>query len=209
LNKGTLYIISAPSGAGKSSLIRNILKQRKNIIFSISYTTRPPRNNERNGKDYFFVNEEKFFEMINKGLFLEYAKVHNFYYGTEKNFILKNLDQGNDIILDIDYQGAKIVKNNIKDTSISLISIFILPPSFEVLKERLVKRGTDSEEVINLRLKNALREIKHSLTYDYLIINDKLDKAFKELEAIFTCNSLKSEFIKDKVKEIIKSYKGA
>jgi len=207
--EGTIFIISAPSGAGKTSLIQKILKNRENSIFSISFTTRPPRNNEINGKDYFFINNDQFKSMIENNEFLEFAKVHNYYYGTGKDYVFKNIRKGKNVILDIDYQGAKIVKNNIKDTSISLISIFILPPSFEVLKERLVKRGTDSEEVINLRLKNALREIKHSLTYDYLIINDKLDKAFNELEAIFTCNSLKSEFIKDKVKEIIKSYKGA
>ncbi len=204
--KGTIFIISAPSGAGKTSLIKKLLEEIDNIVFSISYTTRAPRGSEVDGKDYFFISESKFKQMIDKEEFLEYAKVHNHYYGTGKDYVLKNINSGKDIVLDIDWQGAKIVKDNLNQKEINLISIFILPPSFEALKERLLNRGTDSEEVINLRLKNALKEIEQSLTYDYLIINDNFSVAFDNLYAIFKSNRLKSCYMQEKVEKIIKSY---
>ncbi len=206
MKKGSLFIISAPSGAGKTSLIQEILKKRENLDFSISYTTRPPRKNEVHGKDYFFIDYNKFQFMINNNEFLEYANVHNYFYGTGKMHVFKKIEKGNDVILDIDYKGANIVKNNLKNSNINIISIFIVPPSFKVLKDRLISRGTDSEEIINIRLKNALEEIKHCSSYDYIIINDNFSEAVKNLEAIFISNSLKTNLLQDKVKKIIQSY---
>ncbi len=205
--EGTIFIISAPSGAGKTSLIQKILSTRDDSVFSISYTTRPPRENEINGKDYFFIDNDKFRSMIAKNEFLEYANVHNYYYGTGKEYVFQNIQKGKNIILDIDYQGANIVKKNLSNTDIDVVSIFILPPSFEVLKERLINRGTDSEKVINTRLKNAKKEIENSLNYDYLIVNDNFEEAFYNLNSIFNSNSLKARFMKNRVKNILKNYK--
>ena len=205
--KGTLFIISAPSGTGKSSLIRKLLKKRDNTIFSISYTTRPRRKNETEGKDYFFIDENKFNQMVKKDMFLEYAKVHNYFYGTSKQFIFDNLNNGMDIILDIDVQGAKLVKKNISGTDYHVITIFIMPPSYNELKSRLEKRGTDSKETINTRLKNSIVELEESLFYDYVIINDVFQQAFFDLLAIFRSNSLKPYKLKLKIETIINQFK--
>jgi guanylate kinase len=207
MKKGSLYIISAPSGAGKSSLIRRILRERENTLFSVSYTTRPPRGREVNGKDYFFVSEDKFLKMIEENLFFEYAKVHNYYYGTEKTFILNNLQKGNDVILDIDYQGAQIILNNFKNITYNVVTIFILPPSYKELRDRLERRGTDKKETIELRLKNAVKEMENCFFYDYVIVNKIFKKAYYDLLSIFRSNSLKTINSKDKIKNILLKYK--
>ena len=207
MRRGTLFIISAPSGAGKSSLIRRILSDRDDCIFSVSYTTRPPRGKEKHGKEYFFTEESKFMNMIDNNMFLEYAKVHNYYYGTSKEFILSNLDSGKNVILDIDYQGAKIVRNNLSKSQYGIVSIFIMPPSYEELKKRLERRGTDNEEIINRRLKNAIVEMENSLFYDYIIINSVFKEAYYDLASIFRSNSLKCSNLKEKIDKIIIRYK--
>jgi guanylate kinase len=205
--EGTIFIISAPSGAGKTSLIQKILKNRENSIFSISFTTRPPRNNEINGKDYFFINNDQFKSMIENNEFLEFAKVHNYYYGTGKEYILKNLDNGKNVILDIDYQGARIVKSNLSGKKYDIVSIFIMPPSYSELKNRLEKRATDREDTISTRLKNAIVEMENALFYDYVIINRVFKDAYFDLSSIFRSNSLKTDNLKHKIDKIIKKYK--
>jgi guanylate kinase len=207
MSKGTLFIISAPSGAGKSSLIRRILTEREDCIFSVSYTTRPARGRERHGIEYFFINESEFINMIEENLFLEYAKVHDYYYGTGKEYILKNLDNGKNVILDIDYQGARIVKSNLSGKKYDIVSIFIMPPSYSELKNRLEKRATDREDTISTRLKNAIVEMENALFYDYVIINRVFKDAYFDLSSIFRSNSLKTDNLKHKIDKIIKKYK--
>lgn len=175
-----LIVLSAPSGGGKSTIKNKILKRSKNIIYSISYTTRKRRGDEKNGKDYFFVNKDKFLKMVENKEFLEFAEVHGNLYGTSRKFIEKNIQKGRHVIMDIDVQGA----NAIRKSNIDHVDIFILPPTPEILEKRLRKRGTDTDEVIDKRLINARNEVKDVYNYDYLVINDELDKAVSEVEII-------------------------
>lgn len=197
--KGTLIILSAPSGAGKSTLISLLKRDFPHLEFSISYTTRKPRPGEINGRDYFFVSEDDFLQLKEKNFFAEWAKVHNHYYGTPKEQILKNLKQGKDIIFDIDVQGAKQIKANLNQG----LFIFIFPPSLTELKKRLQKRGADDEETIKLRLKNASLEIKEANFFDYWIINDKLEKAYCELKSILIAEKLRPEYRPNLIEEVL------
>jgi len=176
----TVYIVSAPSGSGKSTLVNELFKVVKHLDFSISYTTRPPRGSEQNGKEYFFVTKEQFETMIKADEFLEYANVFGYYYGTAKRFLRDAEARGNDLLLDIDVQGAQQVKKSIPDAA----SIFILPPDREKLEWRLRNRGLDSEEVIRRRLDTARREIENYSKYDYILVNERLERATDELKAI-------------------------
>jgi len=176
----TVYIVSAPSGSGKSTLVNELFKVVKHLDFSISYTTRPPRGSEQNGKEYFFVTKEQFEAMIKADEFLEYANVFGYYYGTAKRFLRDAEARGNDLLLDIDVQGAQQVKKSIPDAA----SIFILPPDREKLEWRLRNRGLDSEEVIRRRLDTARREIENYSKYDYILVNERLERATDELKAI-------------------------
>lgn len=184
-----VYIVSAPSGSGKSTLVNEVFKYVNHLDFSISYTTRPPRGSEKNGKEYFFVNEEEFKAMIAAGEFLEYAKfpaeVGN-YYGTARRFLKHAEAAGNDLLLDIDVQGAEQVKQKIPEA----VSIFILPPSKEQLEWRLRNRGEDSEEEIERRLDTARREIEQYTKYDYILVNDKIEQSTDELKAIVLAERL-------------------
>ena len=175
-----VYIVSAPSGSGKSTLVNELFKVVKHLDFSISYTTRPPRGSEQNGKEYFFVTKEQFEAMIKADEFLEYANVFGYYYGTAKRFLRDAQARGNDLLLDIDVQGAQQVKKSIPDAA----SIFILPPDREKLEWRLRNRGLDSEEVIRRRLDTARREIENYSKYDYILVNERLERATDELKAI-------------------------
>jgi len=175
-----VYIVSAPSGSGKSTLVNELFKVVKHLDFSISYTTRPPRGSEQNGKEYFFVTKEQFEAMIKADEFLEYANVFGYYYGTAKRFLRDAEARGNDLLLDIDVQGAQQVKKRIPDAA----SIFILPPDREKLEWRLRNRGLDSEEVIRRRLDTARREIENYSKYDYILVNERLERATDELKAI-------------------------
>jgi guanylate kinase len=177
---GNLFIISAPSGAGKTSLVSALLKQNKQIALSISYTTRAPRPGETNGKDYHFISREMFLEMAKDGDFLESAEVYGNFYGTSQPWIEKELAAGHDILLEIDWQGAAQVRKLMPQA----ISIFILPPSLSALETRLKGRGQDSAEVIARRLQAAQEDISHVAEFDYVIINDKLDEALRQLDAI-------------------------
>ncbi|MBK4765331.1 MAG: guanylate kinase [Pantoea sp. Brub] len=180
---GNIYIISAPSGTGKSSLIQALLKTKtfnSTLKLSISHTTRYKRPGEINGKHYHFIEKETFKRMINNNCFIEYAIVFKNYYGTSYQEIEKYLSQGFDILLDIDWQGAKQIRSKISNTN----SIFILPPSRDELYKRLCKRGQDTHNVIIKRMKQAIFEIQHYIEYDYLIINDHFDLAISELKTI-------------------------
>jgi len=175
-----IFIISAPSGSGKSTLVSRIRRIVPNLEFSISYTTRPPRGVERDGREYFFVSRKEFEAMIEKGEFLEHADVFGNYYGTSRSFLYKAEQQGKDLLLDIDVQGAAQIKGKLPEA----ICIFVLPPNRNALEQRLRSRGQDSQEVIQKRLDAATREIENYDKYDYILVNDHLDDSVKALEAI-------------------------
>lgn len=195
--KGAILIISGPSGCGKSTLLKEVYKDIDNYYFSISTTTRAPRIGEVNGVDYFFVSKEEFEEDIKNDDFLEYAKVHDNYYGTSLKPINKALDEGKLVIFDIDVQGHEIVRNKIDSL---VTSVFITTPSLNVLEERLNSRNTDSIEIIEKRIKNAKAEVEFFQDYDYLIINDDLQTAAKELVCIANITRIKTKlFDKEKI----------
>ena len=189
MEKGRLYIISAPSGAGKSTLCSMLINKYPAVRYSISYTTRAPRGNEQNGKEYFFINKAEFENMAANNDFLEWAEVHGNYYGTSKKQIDDALKQGIDIFLDIDPQGAMQLKEKLNGNA---TFIFIAAPSLQELKSRLEKRGTDKAENIALRLENAKKEVEYFNKYDYLIINDASDDAFKKLETVYLAEKLRT-----------------
>ena len=180
-NSGKLIIFAAPSGAGKSSLIKKIIEISKNKLeLSVSATTRLPREGETHGKDYFFISDKEFNELRNNKAFIECANVHGHKYGTLKSFVDEKLEEGIYVILDIDVQGFTQIKNATEDT----VSIFIIPPSFDELKKRLTLRGLDLDEDIKKRLENAKEELKQAEFFDYIILNDKFDKAVEEISSI-------------------------
>ena len=177
---GHLFIISAPSGAGKTTLVKAVLQQFKDMLYSISYTTRKPRAKERNGIDYHFISKQDFKKGIHKGRWAEWAEVYGNYYGTSVEFIEKGLSSGCDILLDIDVQGTLQILKHYPDS----VTIFILPPSMNALRERLEMRGSDSQAVIEKRLLNARKEMAQKKLYRHIIVNDILSEAIKELSAI-------------------------
>ena len=181
-----LYIVSAPSGSGKSTLVNELFKMVSHLDFSISYTTRPPRGSEQNGKEYFFVTREEFETMIAAGEFLEHAEVFGNYYGTARRFLREAEARGNDLLLDIDVQGAKQIKEAIPEA----VSIFILPPDREKLEWRLRHRGLDSEAVIRRRLDTARREIENYSKYDYILVNNLLEQSADQLKDIVLAQRL-------------------
>lgn len=189
MNKGRLYIISAPSGAGKSTLCSMLINKYPAVKYSISYTTRAPRGNEVDGREYFFIDKDTFKKMIDNNDFLEWAEVHGNYYGTSKQQINNALNDGIDIFLDIDPQGAMQLKEKLDNIA---TFIFIATPSLAELKSRLENRGTDKAENIALRLENAKKEVEYFKKYDYLIINDASDEAFKQLETIYLAEKLRT-----------------
>lgn len=181
--KGTLLIIAAPSGAGKTSLVRALVDSIPDLAVSISHTTRPPRPHEKHGVDYYFVSEEEFQALLEQGLFLEHATVFDHHYGTSRAWVEEQLAGGTDIILEIDWQGARQARSIINDA----VRIFILPPSLAALEERLKGRGED-EGIIRRRMRDAVSEIEHYDEYDYLVVNHFFDKTLKQLAAIITGN---------------------
>ncbi len=178
--RGHVFVVSAPSGAGKTTLCRKILNKYKFLSYSISHTTRSPRKDEKNGVDYFFIAKEEFQNKIKTGFWAEWAEVHDNLYGTAIKFIEEKIKTGASLLLDIDVQGAKQIKACFPDA----ITIFIMPPSFKVLEERLRSRGTDSEDVIKKRLANAEKEVKEKEFYDFTIVNDDLESAAVEFGKI-------------------------
>lgn len=184
---GILFIVSAPSGAGKTSLVQALLAAEPGIRLSISYTTRQPRPGEVEGRDYHFVSPETFERMLEAAEFLESATVHGHRYGTSQKWITEELAQDHDVLLEIDWQGAQQVRRLMR----GVVSVFILPPSFEALRTRLVGRGQDSEEVIAQRLAAAREEMSHGAEFEYAIINDDFDRAARDLTSIIRAERLK------------------
>ena len=187
--QGNLFIISAASGAGKTSLVKKLLTLINDLTLSISHTTREPRPSEIDGKDYFFVTNKIFEAMIKEDKFLEIAKCHGSFYGTSRNFVEEVRNDGKDIIFEIDWQGAKSIKAIFPEA----ISIFILPPSLKKLEERLTARGQDSEDTIKARLSVAKSEMSHVNQFDYVTINDKFDDALEELRSIIIAKKLNTK----------------
>ena len=188
--KGLMLVLSSPSGAGKTSICKEILKKIKELKLSISYTTRPKRKSEVDGMDYFFISEKKFKELQAKDFFIENAKVFDHLYGTPKNFVEKNLLKGVDVLFDIDWQGAQKLSNFSKT---DIVSVFILPPSNKILKERLKKRNEDSLEIVNKRMSKAKSEISHWIEYDYVLINDDLVTCTNEVVTILKAERKKRD----------------
>lgn len=187
MSQGTLYTISAPSGAGKTTLVKALVKSTDNIQVSVSHTTRQPRRGEINGVNYHFVTKDEFLRMLENDLFLEHAEVFDNEYGTSQEWIVEQLNMGIDVILEIDWQGAQVVRGKMPET----VNIFILPPSQAALEQRLRHRGKDSEEVIAKRLRGAVEEMSHCVEYDYLVVNDDFDQALRDLQAIVQSQRLR------------------
>ena len=180
LKKGELIVFAAPSGAGKSSLIKEIISNNENIELSVSATTRSPREGETHGKDYFFITDNEFNDLKKKDAFIESADVHGHQYGTLKAFVEEKLENNISVVLDIDVQGFIQISNSIKE----VISIFIIPPSLDELKKRLILRGLDADDVINRRMENAIKELKHAKYFDYIVLNDDFNRAFNDITSI-------------------------
>lgn len=187
-SKAMIIILSAPSGGGKTSISRMILNNDKSITLSVSVTTRKPRPNEKEGIDYYFKTIEEFQELKNAEEFLEYAEVYGNFYGTPKKYVNEMLENGNSVLFDIDHQGARQIKQNLND---SVVSIFIVPPSLEVLKQRLIDRGQDSDYDIEKRLQVAAEVMSHADCYDYVVINDNFEKTVKKIQEIIKAEHLK------------------
>ena len=180
LKKGELIVFAAPSGAGKSSLIKEIISNNENIELSVSATTRSPREGETHGKDYFFITDNEFNDLKKKDAFIESADVHGHQYGTLKAFVEEKLENNISVVLDIDVQGFIQISDSIKE----VISIFIIPPSLDELKKRLILRGLDADDVINRRMENAIKELKHAKYFDHIVLNDDFNRAFNDITSI-------------------------
>jgi guanylate kinase len=202
-SRGTLFVVSSPSGGGKGTIIRHVLDCVDNLSYSVSYTTRAPRQSEIDGREYFFISLETFDEMVAAGEFLESACVHGNFYGTSKEQILSETAAGADIILEVDVQGAASVRQLLMDS----VSIFILPPSYEVLRQRLIARGTDSPQQLEVRLRNAPEELKQYSAFDYVIINDEIDRAARQLASIIYAERARCMRQEPLVREVIQKFK--
>ena len=203
---GTMIILSSPSGTGKTTLVK-LLAETKNYQISISHTTRKPRRNEVSGKDYFFTNKQHFKDLINTGDFLEHAKVFNNFYGTTLKPVKENLDKGKNVIFDIDWQGAQQIKN--KKLKYKLITFFVLPPSKEVLFNRLSNRDMKDKVIVEERMKEFNKDVLHWRNYDYVVINDELEDCFKEICILIESeinkrdNNYNLKFVEDHVNKLI------
>jgi len=198
----SVFIISAPSGSGKSTLVHRLLKTVPALTFSISYTTRPPRPSETNGVDYIFITRAEFEARLEHGEFLEFAEVFGNYYGTNRSTFEQAVHQGKDLVLDIDVQGARQLKVAIPEA----ISIFVLPPSREVLEQRLRARSQDTEEVIQRRLKGAAEEVRNYKQYDYVLINRELEESAARLTSIVRAERLRKAKMEEEVRPILESF---
>lgn len=198
----TVFIISAPSGSGKSTLVHRLLASDPSLIFSISFTTRPPRGQERTGVDYNFISHEEFEARILRGEFLEHAKVFDNYYGTHRSALDEAVREGKDLVLDIDVQGARQLKVRLPEA----VSIFVLPPSREILEQRLRARSQDTEAVIQRRLKGAAEEVRNYIQYDYVLINREIEGSVERLESIVQAERLKKKRMDEEVRPILESF---
>ena len=186
--RGLMLVLSSPSGAGKSTISRALLEKHPDLTMSVSATTRPMRPGEVEGKDYYFIDNAKFEDMVADGDFLEHAQVFDNYYGTPRPPVVKALEQGKDVLFDVDWQGTQQLRQNARD---DLVSIFILPPSVEELERRLYTRGQDPEDVVKKRMAKATSEMSHWAEYDYIIINEAIEHSVRETEAILSAERLK------------------
>ncbi len=202
--RGNLYIVSAPSGSGKTTLLQHLLRSFKDLRFSVSYTTRGPRPGEQNGVDYFFTDRQAFLNLAERGELLEWAEFNGQLYGTAAAFVYEQLEQGRDVILDIDVQGAHQVKSKMADA----IAIFVLPPSFAELERRLKARMMEPDDVIRRRLEIAKGEIRYYRDYDYIVINDILQNSVLLLESIVRSGTAVPKRQEDRIEEIIASFGG-
>lgn len=191
--RGLLFVISGPSGAGKTSMCTQLVARLPRLQFSISYTTRPQRSGEVDGKDYVFVNTDEFQKMIDGKEFLEWAEVYSHFYGTHHTTISQSLDEGIDLLLDIDEQGARQLKQTFKEG----VFIYLLPPSLDALRTRLQTRGLDSQESIQMRLDRARDEMQHFREYTYITVNNDLNQSLKELEAVITAERMKTAYVSE------------
>ena len=201
--QGVLYVVSSPSGGGKGTLIRRVLEVVPDLSYSVSYTTRAPRNGEVDGREYFFVNRQRFEEMINEGAFLEWANVHGNLYGTAKRQVISETNAGVDIVLEVDVQGAASVRK----LGLDSVSIFILPPSRETLRQRLIARGSDSAEELAVRLNNAPAELEQYEAFDYVIFNDEIDRASAQLAAIVSAERARRNRQEALIRNVIGNFK--
>jgi guanylate kinase len=202
-SRGTLFVVSSPSGGGKGTIIRHVLDVVGNLSYSVSFTTRAPRQTEVDGREYFFISRETFDEMVGGGEFLEWACVHGNFYGTSKKQIMDQTASGADIILEVDVQGAASVRQLLMDS----VSIFILPPSYEVLRQRLIARGTDSPQELEVRLRNAPEELEQYSAFDYVILNDEVDRASAQLASIIYAERARCMRQEPLVREVINKFK--
>ena len=184
---GNLFVVAAPSGAGKSSLVKALLELDSHVHLSVSHTTRPPRGQEKHGRDYYFASQSEFDAMVEANAFVEWAHVHGNRYGTSKKAIEERIAQGSDVILEIDFQGALQIKHAFANA----VLVFILPPSWEELRSRLERRGEDSPDVIEVRLKNAATEMAQVAKFDFVIINEQFERALFDLKAVVHAQRLK------------------
>lgn len=201
MHKGKLYIIAAPSGAGKTSLVKAMVESTPHVKVSVSHTTRPMRPGEQDGVNYHFVSVDTFKDMLSQGQFLEHAEVFGNFYGTSGHWVQQQLEQGEDVILEIDWQGALQIRRLMPD----VVSIFILPPSREALHERLVGRGQDSPEVIAKRMAQAVSEMSHYHEFNYIVINDEFDLALRDLQTIIRSRRLSLGWIQHYKEALIQS----
>ena len=201
---GSIVIISAPSGSGKSTLVRRLIGSQPDLVFSVSYTTRPRRAGEKEGRDYFFVTRKRFERMVAAGEFIEWAEVFGHLYGTSKRHLDKALAAGRDVLLDIDVQGHKQVRKHLTEA----LSVFIMPPSFRELKRRLTQRHSDSPQVIARRLTAARQETVHWPEYDYLVVNDRLSLATQALEAIVRAARARRQSQAERARAICRTFGG-
>ena len=193
--EGLLYIVSAPSGAGKTTLLKRVMQYFPDIRFSISYTTRPPRSGERDGEDYHFISPQQFQQMVEKEAFAEWAEVLGNRYGTALDSIRESRSQGVDLILDIDSQGARQIEERFNGG----VFIFILPPSLDVLKQRLKARKVDRQQVIQFRVAQARNEMKQARWYDYIIVNDRIEEATEQLKSIIIAERCRRERVLERI----------
>lgn len=203
--KGILFILSGPAGVGKGTVRKRLFEQETHLKYSVSATTREKRPGEVEGVDYFYKTKEQFEEMIAKGMLLEYAKYVDNYYGTPKEYVLNELAKGNDVFLEIEVQGAMQVKENFPEG----VFIFLFPPSLEELKNRIVNRGTESKDVIIERLKEARNEIEMMREYDYVVVNDDVDKAVEKVKSIIVSEHCKRERFEKQYKKILEDEQDA
>jgi guanylate kinase len=201
-SRGILFVVSSPSGGGKGTLIQRVLKKVANLSYSVSFTTRAPRTGEIDGREYFFVTQEQFEQSVAANEFLEWANVHGKLYGTSSKQVFREISEGRDIILEVDVQGAASIRALVPDS----VSVFILPPSFEVLRQRLIARGTDSPDELNIRLRNAPTELKDYTAFQYVVINDDADRAADQLAAIVYAERARLSRQEPRIRNVVEAF---